>query len=133
MYSGGDEGNIVIATYLLVSILHDDETIAAPHEGDVNSGGTHNRIVVGFKVLRDKALRLGLAHGYIAPKFDPDVADLVTRALVESESDATDVGGSGLAGTLGETPLDDLLEARQVFGLVFSVNNDLGLCRGSSH
>ena len=32
-----------------------------------------------------------------------------------------DVGGGRLARTLGETPLDDLLEARQVFWLVFSV------------
>jgi hypothetical protein len=28
--------------------------------------------------LRDKALRLGLAHGYLAPKLDPDVAGYQT-------------------------------------------------------
>lgn len=75
---------------------------------------------------------MGLAHGYLAPKLDPDVADLVTRRLVESQSDALDVDGGSLAGKLGERPFDDLLEARQVFGLVFSVNNDLDLWRGGS-
>lgn len=114
MYSGGDEGNIGVAAYLPVNALGDNETEVAPRERDVNTRGTHSRVVVGFKVLRDKALVLGLAHGYVASKLDPDVADLVIRPLVESDSDTADVGGGSLVGTQVETLRDDRLVARNV-------------------
>ncbi len=125
MYSGDDEGNIGVAAYLPVNVLGDDETEVAPREGDVNTRGTHSRVVVGFKVLRDKALCLSLAHGYVASKLDPDVADLVIRPFVESDSDTADVGGGSLVGTQVETLRDDRLIARNVRRLLFIVNKDI--------
>jgi len=125
LYSGSDEGNIGVAAYLPIDILGDDETEATPREGKVNTRGTHSSDVVAFKVLRDKALRLGLAHGYVAPKLDPDFADLGIRPLVESDSDTAGVDGGNLAWTQVETLLDDRLVARNVRRLVFIVDRDI--------
>ena len=125
MYSGGDEWNIGFAAHLAIDILADDETEVAPRECKVNTRGTHSRDVVVFEVLRDKALRLGLGHGYSAPILDPDVADLVIRPLVESDSDTADVDVSSLARTQIETLRDDRLVVRNVRRLVFIVNKDI--------
>jgi len=125
LYGGGDEGNIGVAAYLPVNVLGDDETEVVPREGDVNTKGTHSGVVVGFKVLRDKALRLGLAHGYVASKLDPNVADLVIKPLVESDSDTADVGGGSLVGTQIETLRNDRLVAQNVRRFLFIINKDI--------
>ena len=125
LYGSGDEGNIGVAAYLPIDILGDDENEATPREGKVNTRDTHSSDVVAFKVLRGKALRLGLAHGYVAPKLDPDVADLGIRPLVESDSDTAGVDGGNLARTQGERLHDDCLVARDVRRLVFIVDKDI--------
>lgn len=123
--SGSDEGDIGVAACLAIDILGDDETEAIPREGKVNTRGTHSSDVVAFKVLRDEALCLGLAHGYVAPKLDPDVADLGIRPLVEDDSDTAGVDGGNLAWTQVKTLLDDRLVARNVRRLVFIVDKDI--------
>jgi hypothetical protein len=96
-----------------------------PHEGKANTRDTHSSNVVVFKVLRDKALRRGLARGYVAPRLDPYVADLVIKSLVESDSDTADVDGGDLTWTQVETLRDDLFIFRNVRRLVFIVNKDI--------
>ena len=107
-----------------VDVLGDDVAEVSPREGKVNARGTHGRVVAVLKVLRDKVLRPGLAHGYVAPELDPDVAGLDLRPLVEINSHTADVGGGSLEGTLDETLLDDRLVTQHVRRLVFIINED---------
>lgn len=104
-----------------------------PHEGKVNLRSTRSRVGLVVEELHDKTLSLSLAHGDSATIFYPNRCDVVVGPLNKSESDAMDVGGGRLEGTHGKTLLNNLLEARQVFGLVFGVNDDLDLGRGGSH
>ena len=93
---GGDEGNIGVVACRPVDVLGNDVTEGTPREGEVNARGTHGSDVIGLKVLCNKALRIGLANGYSAPKLDPDVADIKIRLLVKSDLHTAGVGGGGL-------------------------------------
>ena len=135
LHSGGDEVSIGLVAYLPVNVLHDNITETAIREGEVTLRGTHSRVGLVVEELRDKVLSLNLAHGDSSTVFHPHIGDVVIRHLDESKPHTTgiDVGVGRLEGTQGETLIDDLLKARQAFGLVFSVNDELYLGRGSSH
>ena len=125
LHGGGDEGNIGVVACLPVDVLGDDVTEDAPPESEVNVRGTHGSDVIGLKVLRDKALRIGLAHGYGAPKLDPDVADVEIKPLVESDSHTIDVGSGSLTAKQVGRLRDDRLVVWNVRWLAFIVNEDL--------
>ena len=80
---------------------------------------------VASKVLRNIALRHGLAHPYVEPSLDPEVADFVVRALVGRESYTTGVDLGGLAWTLLSIVLDDCRVARKICWLVFVLKTDI--------
>lgn len=125
LYSGGDEGSIGVVAHPPVDELTDDVTEVTPREGEVNARGTHVRVVIGLKVLRDKSLRHGLAHGYVAPGLDPDVADVAIRPLVDSDVYTADVGSGSLLGTQVETLCDDGRIVWDVCWLALVVDEDL--------
>lgn len=66
-----------------VDELADDVTEIATREGEGKARGTHVLVVIGLKVLRDKLLCHGLAHGHVAPELDPDVANAAIGPLVD--------------------------------------------------
>ena len=77
MLLSGDQRGMPVGT---CTLLGDDATEAAPCEGEGHARG--DRVVAVLKVLCDKGLCLSsLAHGYVAPKLGPDVADLSSDFL----------------------------------------------------
>ena len=125
LYGGGDEGSIGVVAHPPIDELADDVTDAAPREGEVNARGTHVMVVIGLKVLRDKSLCHGLAHGHVAPGLDPDVADVAIGPLVDGDVHTADVGSGSLPGTQFETLRDDGRAVRDVRWLAFVVDEDL--------
>ena len=125
LYGGGDESTIGVVAHPPVDELADDVTEAAPREGEVNVRGTYVMVVIGLKVLRDKLLCHGLAHGHVSPKLDPDVADVAIGPLVNGDSHTADVGSGSLLGTQVETLRDDGCVVRDVRWLAFVVDEEL--------
>ena len=123
-YSGGDEGIIGVVAFLSIYVLGNDEADVVPREGEVKARSTHGRAILLLKVSRDKVLRPGFAHGYVAPVFNPNVADVVIRALFKSDTHTADVGGGNLAGTEFKTLLDDRRAVWDVHGFAIIVNQD---------
>ena len=123
MYSGDDTGNIQVVAHLPIDILGDDVATATACEGKVNVGDTHGSDGVALKLFLDIALRPGLAHPYTC--LDPEVADLIVRALVEREPYAADVDISSLEWTLLFIALDDCLVVRKVCWLLFVLKTDM--------
>lgn len=82
-------------------------------------------VVIGLKVLRDKSLCHGLAHGHGAPELDPDVADVAIGPLVEGDVHTFDVDSGSLPGTQLEALRDDGRVVRDVRWLAIVVDEDL--------
>ena len=114
MHGGSDKCSIGFVA------LGDDVTERASGEGTVNTRCTHDRNVVVVEILRDKALRPGLARSYADPELHPDVADVVVCLLFESHAGNVD-GDLLQAETLFETLPDNCLVARNVRPIVFRI------------
>ena len=125
MYSGDDAGNIGVVAHLPIDILGDDEAAATPCEGKVKAGDTHIGDGIALKLCRDIALRPCLAHPYVEPCLDPEVADLVVRALAKRVSYTASIDLGSLAWTLLFPALDDCLVGRKVRWLRFVLKIDI--------
>lgn len=128
LHSGGDEGSIGVVAHPPVDEVADDVTKAAPREGEANARGTHVRVVIGLKVLRDKLLCHSLGHSHVAPGLDPDVADVPIRPLVDGDVHTADVGSGSLL-TQVETLRNDGRAVRDIRWIAFVVDEDLDVGR----
>ena len=125
MYSGNDAGDIGVVAHTLIDILGDDVATAIPCKGKVKVGDAHSRDGVALKLFLNIALRPGLAHPYVEPCLDPEVADLIVRALVERESYTANIDISSLEWTLLFIALDDCLVVRKICWLLFVLKEDI--------
>lgn len=125
LYSGDDAGNIGIVAHLSIDILGDDVAAVTPCEGKVKAGDTHGRDGVALKLCRDIVLRPGLAHPYVEPCLDPEVADLVIRALAERESYTARIDRGSLPWTLLCIAHDNCFVVRKVCWLLFVLKMDM--------